>query len=351
MCATRFCWAWALPLLMVGLAQAQPGEEPARERGPRNPEMREQMLKEFDADGDGKLNDEERQQAREVMRERRGGPGQQADRPGRGQGRGQGRGEGRGEGRAEGRGPGRGPGAGEGRPGRRPAERPDPNALFDRFDANGDGQLSREEFLKLSEAMPPRRGEGRPGAGPGGPGGPGGRQADRGPREDRAPREGRGPRADGPPGEPGERPRRPRRPAADEERWSSPPGEDSPRPLGNQFDDPAGPPPGRGFGRGQGRGPGAGRGPGGGPGSGPGGGPGMDPNRLFDRFDANGDDQLSREEFAQLTEQVREMRGQMRERWQEGRGGRGGFGPPPPRGAGPPPRPEFDEEMPPEMDE
>jgi hypothetical protein len=153
--------ALTLPFV-VGQAAAQEQDE---ERPRRDGEMRARMIEEFDADGDGELNDEERQTARETMRERRG------DRPGRG---GQARG---GEGR--GRGPGRG---GEDRP-----APPDPNQLFDRFDENKDGQLSRDEFLKLTEETRGRRGprgprEGRPG-GPRGEDGGG-----RGPRGDRPPR-------------------------------------------------------------------------------------------------------------------------------------------------------------------
>jgi Ca2+-binding EF-hand superfamily protein len=253
------------------------------DRPRRDGEMRQQMIEEFDADGDGELNDEERQTAREAMRERRGGGG---------------RGEGRGP---EGRGQGRGP---EDRP-----APPDPNALFDEFDADKDGQLSREEFTKLTEA---RRGFMR-----------GGR-----PPRDRGPREG-GDRP-GPPPERGEFERRP--------------------PLQNQVERPDGPPrdPGdgrRGEGRRGPRGEGFGPppGPGGPEGRGPGGpGPegrrGPDPNRMFDRFDADGDDQLSREEFTNLAERLQEMRERVGDAGQRRGGGRGGEYGPPDRGR--PPRPQ-----------
>lgn len=269
------------------------------ERPRRDGEMRQQMIEEFDADGDGELNDEERQTARETMRERRGGGG---------------RGEGRGpDGRGQGRGPeGRGP---EGR-GDRPAP-PDPNALFDEFDADKDGQLSREEFTKLTET---RRGFMRGGRPQGG----------RGPR-DSVSREG-GDR----PGPPPER--------RDGEFDRQPP-------LQNQVERPDGPPRGPREGRPDGEGRRGPRGEGFGPPPGPGGpegrgpqgrGPegqrGPDPNRMFDRFDADGDDQLSREEFTNLAERLREMRERMGDAAQRRGGGRGGeYGPP---GRGRPPRPQ-----------
>ena len=278
-------WAVALPLMLTGVVSAQPEGDKADRPRQRDPEMREKMIKEFDADGDGKLNDEERQTARETMRERRGGPDGQGQ-PGRG-----------------------GPQARRG-PGGGPQGPPDPNAMFDRFDANGDGQLSRDEFMKLSQEMRPRRG---------GPGGPGGPRADRGPRP-------------GGPPEGGDLPRR--RPRPDGEGPSRDRGdgdrprvrEESDRPLQNQVE-------------GQ---PREGRGPRLGPG-GPEGRPGLDPNKVFDRFDENGDDQLSREEFMNLTESIRER---MQGRRPGGPRGEGG-GPPGrdrPRGERPgrPPRPDSD---------
>lgn len=172
---TWVCLALVGPLFAVGQATAQDEERPRRDG-----EMRQRMIEEFDADGDGQLNDEERQTARETMRERRG------DRPGRGQARG---GEGRG-------GQGRG---GEGR-GRGPSDRPappDPNELFDRFDENQDGQLSRDEFLKFTQETRGRWGRG-PGEGrPGGPRGEGVGPARGGPRGDRPSRPQR-PRGDAP---------------------------------------------------------------------------------------------------------------------------------------------------------
>lgn len=272
------CLAMGISLFSTGSAWAQEeGENPERPR--RDGEMRERMIKEFDADGNGELSDEERQTARETMRERRGGQGD-----GRGQGRGPGQGRGRGQGQR-----------GEGRP-----APPDPNKLFDEFDADKDGQLSREEFVKLTEA-----------------------QRDR--RPPRPPREGR-------PGGP--------RPEGDDRPGPPPEGRefDGQPPLQNQ----AGPPRGEGRGRG-GEGFGPPPGPRGPEGRGP------DPNRMFDRFDENGDDQLSREEFMQLSTTLRDMRERFTEGGPRGRGPRGGgFGPPDREGRPPrPQRPEAEPEAPP----
>ena len=139
--------------------------------------MREKMLKEFDKDGDGKLSDEEREKAREKMRELRWRP-KQATRGKGERGEGRRREEGRG---AEAR---RGP---EGRPGPDgPPKMPKPEELFAKFDKDSDQKLSKDEFMALAdyvhEHMPPPPMAGPPGP----PGGP--RFAGRGP--------------DGPPGGP-----------------------------------------------------------------------------------------------------------------------------------------------------
>jgi Ca2+-binding EF-hand superfamily protein len=298
-----------LILLAVGMLFLPTSTTNAQEeeRPRRDGEMRERMIEEFDADGDGELNDEERQTARETMRERRGGAG-------RGEGRGP---EGRGR-RPEGQGPdgreGRGPESRdpEGR-GDRPAP-PDPNALFDEFDADKDGKLSREEFTKLTET---RRGFMRGGRPPRGPRDSVSREGgDRpGPPPERRdgefdrqpPLQNQVERPDGPPRGPGEGRRGPRG-----EGFGPPPGPDGPE------------------GRGPGRGPG---------GRGPEGQRGLDANRLFDRFDADGDDQLSREEFTTLAERLQEMRERMGDAAGRRGGGRGGEYGPPGRG-GRPPRPQ-----------
>ena len=61
----------ALPVLLTSSAWAD--DEPKNEdRAGRRAGMRQKMLEEFDADGDGELNDDERTNAREAMRSRRG---------------------------------------------------------------------------------------------------------------------------------------------------------------------------------------------------------------------------------------------------------------------------------------
>jgi hypothetical protein len=189
-------------------ADTDKGERPER---PSFEEMRKKMLEKFDADKDGKLNDEERAKAREYRhehaseftRERGDGERPRGPRPPRGP-----------EGRArDGHGPdGHGP---EGGPdGRRPDGPPPAMRLFDRFDEDGDGQLSRKEFERLVTRMR----EFGPPPGPGGPGHPGGS------REWRRPGPSDGPGADRRPpraredGERGPERRRPRPPRDDDDR-------------------------------------------------------------------------------------------------------------------------------------
>ncbi len=173
-------------------------------------EWREKILKEFDKDGDGKLSDEEREQAREKMRELHGRLGLGPGGPGGPFGlRGP---EGRRRG-PDGEGPdGKGP---EG-----PPKMPKPEELFAKFDKDKDGKLTKEEFMELAEFvhkhMPPPPPPGPPGGRfegrfeghiegrfiEGGPGGPGPRF--RGPvgpppLDGDGPREFRRGRLDGPP--------------------------------------------------------------------------------------------------------------------------------------------------------
>jgi hypothetical protein len=70
---------------------------------------------------------------------------------------------------------------------------------------------------------------------------------------------------------------------------------------------------------------------------------------MFDRFDENGDDQLSREEFMQLSDTLRDMRERFTEGGPRGRGPRGGGFGPPERGGRPPrpQRPEAEPDTPP----
>ncbi|NOZ38924.1 MAG: hypothetical protein GXP24_01700 [Planctomycetes bacterium] len=270
-------------VLFAGSAWAEDGTASDDDRAGRRGEMRQKMLEEFDADGDGELNEDERATAREAMRSRRGGKGKGNRAKGR---------KGKGN-KAKGqRGPKRG---GHGGP-------PDPGKLFDKFDANGDGQLSRAEFMKLAEEVRPPRGRGdRDGARRKGPPPKGKRRFDsERPLQNPSDRPGPSPRGEG------------RRRFHDEE---------DPRAHGPR-----------------GRGP-RGSGARGHQGHGP-----PNPEKVFERFDENGDDQLSREEFMKLAGKMREMH----ERHGRGgeRGMRGGHGPrrgPPgeegPQGRRRPPRP------------
>lgn len=234
---------------------------------PDRAQMREKMIERFDADGDGKLSDDERAKAR-------------AERGGR-----------------------------KGREGRedRANRRPGPEQLFERFDADGDNHLSREEFMELSEAvrnMRERMGAAREGG----------------------PRQARRPRGDRPKPAPedGDRPRRrPRGDSFDGDRFrplenqDSPEAEERRRPPRERARD---------RGRDQERGNKAKRGgPRGPEGRRPEGGPmgPPDPEQVFKDFDANGDDKLSLDEFKELAKEMRARRGR------QGRG-RGAFGPPGP---------------------
>jgi len=230
----------AAALLLPIAATAQD----ATDQRPNRAERRQRMIEQFDADGDGQLNEEERAQARAKRSKQSGKTGR----------------EGRGR---------------QGQAGR-PQGPPDPMQLFDRFDKNNDGQLSREEFMTLTAEMRERRSAGsqqdRRRAGRDGRRGP---PNDRGDRDRFRPLQNPGP----PPWRDDERGFRGR----DDER-----GARDPRGSSGRGFEQMGPP---------------------------------NPERLFNAFDANGDDQLSREEFIQLTAAMRERMG---------RGGRQGFqrGPP-----------------------
>ena len=154
----------AAALLLPAAATAQD----ATDDKPNRAERRQRIIEQFDADGDGKLNEEERAKARA----KQGNQSGKTDREGGGR---------------------------QGQAGR-PQSPPDPMQLFDRFDKNNDGQLSREEFTKLTKAM--REMRERRGAGS---------QPDR----RRAERDGRR----GPPKDRGDRPRGPRREDGDRDRF------------------------------------------------------------------------------------------------------------------------------------
>jgi|GEM_PF-1865077 len=269
----------------VTAARAEDDAPKNEDRASRRAEMRQKMLEEFDADGDGELTDDERTKAREAMRSRR----QDKAKGGKAQGGKAGKGR---------RGPG-GP--------------PNPAELFDRFDADGDGQLSRAEFMQLHESRPRppcRCGEGSRGEGRGNKGRRGGPrpegQSPEGRRrrnfDQQGPLQNRGDRSGPPPSRRGEGRRQMR-------------DEDSPR----------------GF---EGRGHRPPR-----------------PEEVFERFDGNGDDQLSRAEFMELVEWMHQIRGhgkqEGRMRGTRGRGGERGAGSRreegPPRGRRPG-RPEMESE-------
>ncbi len=162
--ATLFSVAIVLPLLSFSPLRAEEeadGVRPERgeraaaqgDRTERRAEMRKKMLEKFDADGDGKLNDEERTKMRKEMGNRRGrGPrrgGEKGNREGK---------RGRPGKDASGRSP-------EGR--RDQSGPPDLDKLFERFDRDGDDRLDREEFkgaLRVLREMHQRR-MGRPGEG------------------------------------------------------------------------------------------------------------------------------------------------------------------------------------------
>ena len=108
-----------------------PGEGEGRRRK-LPPEARKRIIEEFDKDGDGKLNEEERKAAQAAMKDRRGG-------------------EGRRDGEER-----RGGEAGEGRHPRPNFENLPPRVkknILERFDEDGDGKLNEEEKKKAFKHM------------------------------------------------------------------------------------------------------------------------------------------------------------------------------------------------------
>jgi hypothetical protein len=135
-------------------------------RGPRDPDQRKQMIEKFDKDGDGKLNREEKTAAREAARTRRGGGSQDAQGRRRGSG---------GEGQQRGQ---------RGQRGGGPKNfMTDPGAMFDQIDSDGDGNVTKEQFVKFMEKMRAQFGQ----RGEGGQRGKGGKRGDSG-RQTRPPR-------------------------------------------------------------------------------------------------------------------------------------------------------------------
>jgi Ca2+-binding EF-hand superfamily protein len=132
-----------------GGGQTRPGQG-GRDAAPQQ-NMRDAMLKKFDKNGDGKLDEDERpsrEEMQEFFRSQLGGG--QGGRPGGGQGGpGQGR-PGAGE-PGQGR-PGQGGGFGERGQGGRGGFRP-PNPVMEAIDKNKDGTLSAEELKNAAKAL------------------------------------------------------------------------------------------------------------------------------------------------------------------------------------------------------
>lgn len=142
----------ALPILGFSLLSAAEGEKPDRP-------SREEIMQQFDINGDGQLDQAERQAVREhmqAMRPQGGGRGQREGRPGGGRGMAQFDTDGDGV--------------------LSDAERAaaaatmrehvvnNPRAM-QRFDLDGDGTLSDDEWAKASDEVGQRMGEGRRGKG------------------------------------------------------------------------------------------------------------------------------------------------------------------------------------------
>ena len=147
-------------LLLGSIVEPLTAQGPSDSRQGLDPEQRQKLITKFDTDGDGELNEEERQNARQSMRERRRN---------RSEGFSRRRPRGPEDRFREQRGPGgpedrfreqRGPGGPEDRfreeRGPRRLERRPPfelKKMFDKFDEDGNGSLSREEFQSLTQQV------------------------------------------------------------------------------------------------------------------------------------------------------------------------------------------------------
>ena len=147
-------------LLLGSFVEPLSAQGPGDSRQGLDPEQRQKLITKFDTDGDGELNEEERQNARQSMRERRRN---------RSEGFSRRRPRGPEDRVREQRGPDgpedrfrerRGPGGSEDRfrerQGPRRLERRPPfelKKMFEKFDEDGNGSLSREEFQSLTQQL------------------------------------------------------------------------------------------------------------------------------------------------------------------------------------------------------
>ena len=124
----------------AGQVQADPGQK-GKPGGPagKGPGMREEAMKRFDKDGDGKLNEQERGAARQAM-QAKGQPGKGA--PGKGA-----------------------PGIGGAGKGNGPGNGPGHEAILKHFDKNGDGKLDEQERAAAMKARGEKGDGQKPGAG------------------------------------------------------------------------------------------------------------------------------------------------------------------------------------------
>lgn len=216
---------WTAGVMLAGLLSAVAAAQDDAPPGPLpggSPDgaQRSPAVELFDVDGDGALNDDEIGRARsllqelrshlgERMRQRRGERDAVGERDGDAP-----RGDRARDGRTERGGDRRLPRAADEARGPAAPPRGEPMRLFGRFDADGNGELNRDEFSRLMGEIGDRRGPGGPPEGrrfgPGGPpdglpGPPEGRPDGRRFRRPPTPPEGdRGPEADRPAGPPTE---------------------------------------------------------------------------------------------------------------------------------------------------
>lgn len=144
--------------ILILLGSAGANELCAQEKAPRDQRpdreaMRQQVLERFDLDGDGQLN----QQEREAMHAARSKRSQEqgAQRQGRSQGQDRAQGRRRGAQGQEGQ---RGQG-GQRRQRAEQGHRPTREQVLQRFDADGDGQLNKAERQTMHQAMQQQRAE------------------------------------------------------------------------------------------------------------------------------------------------------------------------------------------------